>query len=554
MQIFQEIKEFFKGDVVFDDRIRTEYSTDASLLTVRPEGVLFPKDSEDIEKVVQFVKERKKDFPELSLTARAAGTDMTGGPLSSSLILDVSRYMKGTTVEGTTARALPGTMYRDFEQETLSRGLFMPGYPASKEICAIGGMVANNAGGEKTLLYGKTDDYVRALSAVLSDGNEYRIAPLTKKELEKKIKQNDFEGRLYKRTYELVTEHQKSIADARPNVSKNSSGYALWDVWDPSTSLRAGGDKGVFDLTKLFVGSQGTLGIITEVEFDLVPTKDHSRLVVFFLKDLKHIPEIVDALKPLEPESVESFDDHTLRLAIRFFPEIIKQMKIRNFLKLAWSFLPEVKMVLTGGIPRLIVLVEFCGNDKAAVEEKARQACERIEEFDVPVRNIKSDTEAQKYWTMRRESFNLLRKNLRGQRTAPFIEDVVVHPDHLPEFLPKLTEVLERNDLLYTIAGHVADGNFHIIPLMDMSEEENRAKIDTIADEVYDLVREYDGSISGEHNDGIIRTPYLDEIFKPEMLELFERVKEIFDPDGIFNPGKKTGGSVAYMEEHLVQK
>lgn len=542
--IFENIASFFKGDISSDDRVRTKYSTDASLLKVRPEGVLFPKDAEDIKELVRFVREKKNHYPDLSLTARAAGTDMTGGPLSSSLVVDVCRYMKGITIDESIARVLPGTMYRELERQAYKHGLMMPAFPASKSICAIGGMVANNAGGEKTLRYGKTDHYVRSLKAVLSDGNEYTIAPLTKTQLEEKKAQEDFEGEVYRKIHKLITEHRDTIAQARPGVSKNSSGYPLWDVDDGET----------FDLTKLFVGSQGTLGIITEVEFDLVPVEKHSQLVVFFLRDLKHIPELVRLLKPLKPESIESFDNHTLRLALRYFPEIVKQMKVKNILKLLWSFLPEVKMVLTSGIPRLIVLVEFVGNDREQVREHAQQACEQIAQRDIPVRLITSKTEAQKYWTMRRESYNLLRKNLRGRRTAPFIEDVVVHPDALPEFLPKLSEVLERYELVYTIAGHVGDGNFHIIPLMDMSEKKNRDLIDEISDEVYDLVREYDGSISGEHNDGIIRTPYLNEIFTPDMLELFTHVKAIFDPQNIFNPGKKVGGSVEFMEDHLVRK
>jgi FAD/FMN-containing dehydrogenase len=197
------------------------------------------------------------------------------------------------------------------------------------------------------------------------------------------------------------------------------------------------------------------------------------------------------------------------------------------------------------------VLVEYTGKTAAEVEEKMRVLDRKIAHFGFITRETRSEEEAGKYWAIRRESFNLLRKHIHGSRTAPFIDDVVVQPKDMPAFLPRMREILDRNKLVYTIAGHAGNGNFHIIPLMDMHHRENIEVIKKVGNEVYDLVGEFHGSITGEHNDGIVRTPYLGKMFDPEMLTLFKQVKEIFDPLNIFNPGKKVGGTVEYLASHI---
>ena len=152
---------------------------------------------------------------------------------------------------------------------------------------------------------------------------------------------------------------------------------------------------------------------------------------------------------------------------------------------------------------------------------------------------------------MRRESFNLLRQHVRGKRTAPFIEDFCIQPEKMPEFLPKLLKILKDNGIKANIAGHAGDGNYHIIPLMDLTKESERAKIVPVGQKVFSLIKEYGGTITAEHNDGIIRTPYIEQMFGAEVYGLFKEVKQIFDPQNIFNPGKKVGGTTKYIEDHI---
>jgi len=293
---------------------------------------------------------------------------------------------------------------------------------------------------------------------------------------------------------------------------------------------------------------------VTKAKIRLVPVKKKSKLFVIFMRDLSHLSELVNEILPFEPESLESYDDATMKLAVKFFPEMLKTMKATNFFKLMLSFIPEAGMILTGGLPKLILLVEFSGDSDDEIDIKMKELKEKIEHFRFKTHIAQTESESEKYWTIRRESFNLLRKHIHGRRTAPFVDDVVVQPKYLPEFLPKMRKILDDYKLVYTIAGHAGNGNFHIIPLMDMKDRKNVDVIMEVSDKVYDLVVEYHGSITGEHNDGIIRTPYLGKMYNPETLEIFKEIKSIFDPQNILNPGKKVGVTLEYLKSHIAKE
>ncbi|MDP2695830.1 MAG: FAD-binding oxidoreductase [bacterium] len=545
MDLAAEIKKIIAGDVFADEATLKKYSRDASLFSVKPQIVVFPKNIDDIKSVVKFVNKNKTQYPGLSITARSAGTDMTGGPLNESIILDFTKYFnKLKKLEGEYAVVEPGMFYRDFEEETLKQGTIMPSYPASKSLCALGGMVANNAGGEKSLIYGKTIDYVEELKVILSDGEEYRLQDLSGPELKAKIQQSNFEGQLYNRVHALLDKNYDLIQKAKPNVSKNSSGYYLWEA----------GDRQSLNLAKLMIGAQGTLGIITEIKMRLVKTKQSSGMGVVFVKNLSQLSGLIQKVLPLKPSSFESFDYKTLKLAIRFFPRLLKSIGAKNLFSLGLSFLPDLWTILTFGMPKLVLLVEFEENSQEEVASKLSSLSEALKGAGVKLLLAKNKQQTNKYWTMRRESFNLLRQKVKDKSTAPFIDDVIVLPEKLPEFLPKLYEILNKYKLNYTIAGHMGNGNFHVIPLMNLEDDEELQKIPAAADEVYKLVLDFNGSISAEHNDGLIRSPYLLKMFGAEVYELFKQTKNIFDPNNIFNPGKKVGATMKYALEHIQPK
>jgi FAD/FMN-containing dehydrogenase len=539
MALAEDLQKIVVGEVDSSDAAREAVARDASLFYVKPQVVVHPKDAHDVCKLVQYVSGPANTADaQLSLTARSAGTDMGGGPLNTSIILDMTAHFTriGEVVEGGTV-VEPGVYFRDFDKETKKKDLELPSYTASRELNTVGGMVANNSGGEKNLKYGKTARYVQSLDVVLSDGQVHTFKNLEGGALSLKMVEQSFEGDIYRRIKQLISapEHKKVIEEHKPHVEKNSSGYALWDIGDGESSL---------NLARLMVGAQGTLGIITSATLSLVHPKPYSSMVVLFLDSLAELGEVVPEVLKHLPDSFESYDDHTFSIAMKYLPELATQMK-SGMLSLGISFLPEMWMALTGGIPKLILLVEFRASTQQEALNKAQKlaAEARQNRQHIGVRVVKNEAGARKYWAVRRESFNLLRKKIRGQRTAPFIDDFVVPPLTLPKFLPQLNTILSKYKLTYTVAGHVGDGNFHIIPLVDPTDPTLVKTIDELSHKVYDLVISYGGSISGEHNDGWVRTPYVQQMFGPEMYALFLEIKKIFDPHNIFNPGKKVGSN-----------
>ncbi len=546
-EIKKQLGAQIEGDIDIEEKTLTTYSHDASLFEIKPQVVIFPKHAQDIGKIMVWVRDNKKDHHELSITARSGGTDMSGGSINNSIILDFTRYMNAIKeVTESVAIAEPGCYYRNFEKETLKINRWMPIYPASREICALGGMVANNAGGENTIKYGKVENNIAHLRVVFEDGKEYLVQPLTKAELDAKCAQGDFEGDVYKKLFTLISEHKEKIMSAKPQVTKNSAGYYLWNVWDEQTQT--------FDLCRLIVGSQGTLGIITEIGFKLTPKPKYSGLLAIFMPSLDKLPQVVNEVMPYKPDSFESYDDYSLKLAVKFFFDFFIQMGFVGAIKLGLQFIPEAWLMLIGGVPKLTLLVQFTGETPEEVRGELLELKQKISHFGLRSHLTKTEIEAEKYWEIRRQSFNMLRKHVHGKRTAPFIDDIIVKAHELPEFLPQVEKILDEYKLIYTVAGHAGDGNFHIIPLMDLNAPYSVDTILEISDKIYSLVSKYKGSITAEHNDGIIRTPYLEEMYGTEIVGLFKQTKEIFDPLYILNPRKKVGGTFDDIKQKMIRK
>jgi FAD/FMN-containing dehydrogenase len=441
----------------------------------------------------------------------------------------------------------PGVFYRDFEKATLAKGnQILPSYPASRSIAAMGGILNNNSGGERTLEYGKTERYVQEVEVVLADGSITTFKELGPDELEEKKKLNTLEGDIYRRMSALIIDNREAIAAAKPKVSKNSAGYALWNVLDM--------EEGTFNLAKLICGAQGTLALTTKMKLGLVKSQACRSMLVVFLKDLDVLPEIVKRVLPFNPESFESYDDQTFKLAVKFMPQMLSQMGLTRAARLGISFIPEMFMVAKGGVPKLVLMAEFSEDTRGEAIAQAEKAQEALKDLGLPTSLKRNEAAAEKYWIVRRESFALLRKNVHGLYAAPFIDDFVVPPETYPEFLPELNALLDqyKDKFIYTIAGHIGNGNFHIIPLMDLTKPEVRQVILDLSPKVYELVVKYGGSTNGEHNDGIIRTPYLSLMFGTKMVELFQETKNIFDPTNIFNPGKKVGGTFEAIKEDMI--
>lgn len=541
-------KSGFKGELDDSNETKKFYSHDASMFEITPQLIAYPKDSQDVQILVTLVAKQKKSNIGLSLTARSAGTDMSGGAINDSIIVDFKKHFNEIQkIQTTQIQVQPGVYYRDFDKVSREHGTLMPTYPASRDLCTVGGMVNNNAGGEKSIEFGKTDNFVKELNCIFADGNEYTVKPITKTELNKKIAQNDYEGKIYKKIFDLCEKYYDEIKAAKPKVTKDSTGYHLWDVWDR--------EAGVFDLTKLIVGGQGTLVFVTDITFKVVPARPDDGILVLFMKDINNLGEVINKVLESKPSRFESFDDQTLWLSIKFMPSFLKILGWKKFIHLLFSLIPDGLQLLRG-IPKLIMMVSFKGENEAEIRQKITNLHHELAKYRARY-EINGFEEAptvessEKFWIMRRYSFQLLRSKVKDKHTAPFIDDFVVPPEHLSEFLPKLRKIIKKYKLFATIAGHMGDGNFHVIPLMKLDDPKDRAKIMPAMKEVNELVLKYGGSLSGEHNDGLVRGPWLEKQYGKAMVEHFRTVKDIFDPQHIFNPRKKANADWDYSFSHI---
>lgn len=538
MPLKNGLQKIIEGEVLDDAETLGKYSKDASIFEIKPQVIVFPKTVEDIKSIVKYASENN-----ISITVRSGGTDMTGAAIGEGIIIDISKHLnKLIKVDQDSTTVQPGMFYKDFETETLKQNLLLPTFPASREICTIGGMIANNAGGELELTYGPINKYLKSLKVILADGNEYIFQSLTKVQLDTKIAQNNFEGKIYSEIFNLIKENEELIQAARPKVSKNSTGYDLWEVWDEEN----------FDLSKLIIGSQGTLGIITEADFKLISPKKHQILLVISLPDLSQLDQIVQKVLEFKPEAFECYDDQTLKLAVTHAWDIAKNFKHSNRLSAYLSFLPEK---MQSKLPNLVLLANFNSDSKEEALKHTNSAKQAISSLNLKAEIKLTEKDQEKYWIIRHKSFGLLMKYSKGKKASSFIDDIIVNPEYLPQFLPKLDEIITpyKDKMVYTLAGHIGDGNFHIIPLMDLSREDVRAIIPELMEKVFKLVFEYKGSMSGEHNDGLIRGPYLPEMYGNNIYQLFKEVKEIFDPKNIFNPHKKTDATLEYSLKHMIK-
>jgi len=547
-EIKTALAKVIKGNIDNSLDKRTLYSHDASMFEIMPEIVVAPLNSEDISALVSYVSQNKSTMPNLSLTVRSGGTCMSGGAINDSIIVDMAANMNNIiAVTPLQAQAQPGVYYRDFEKATLEQGAIMPSYPASRDLCTIGGMVSNNAGGEKSLQFGKTEQFVDELKVVFADGKEYVVKPLTKSELDTKMAQGDFEGNLYKQVFELVDGNYDEIKAAKPGVSKDSTGYHLWDIWDRET--------GVFNMTRAIVGSQGTLGIVTEVKFRLVPAAKNQGTLVVFLRSMDDLGELIVDVMSHKPTTFEGFDNYTLMLSFKLFFYFYKTIGWIGMIKLGIQLIPDA-FKLMRGIPKMVLLIEFDGDTPEDVAQKVHNLRVDMKKYNHEALFEEDETEAKsrKFWIMRRESFNLLRKKVKDKHTAPFMDDLIVPPEVLPQFLPEIRQVITKYKFLATIAGHFGDGNFHIIPLMNIENKKEKAKLEPAMREINALVLKYKGSLSGEHNDGMIRGPWLQDMYGEKVFGYFKTMKHIFDSENIFNPHKKTDADWTYTMSKVRDK
>lgn len=546
-QLLKDLKSVIRGQIKTDPETIKAHSTDASVFTRIPQIVIYPKSVDDIKNLVNYVNLANSSGPKLHLTARARGTCMTGGPLSDSIVVNVDKHLNGVEVidQGDLYAIIEaGVEFTLFEQQALPINLTMPVYPSSKQYAAFGGMIMNDCAGEKSLRYGKMHNFVDWIEMVLSDGSVAKFEKLTRDQVKQKMTSNNYEASIYRQLIPLIERHNSLIKAHVPPVSKNSSGYALWRVWNQS--------EDTFDLSQLLSGSQGTLGIMTRARVRLIHDKPHRVLLSVFIRDWQELPEVINSILPYDPEMLEAYDDNTLKIAMKYRSELAKSAGIGSF-KL-WRLFGKERAYKRQykKLPPLTMLIELAEDDVVTLNNKIAELQMALTKQRLIYHVTSDPDEYKKFWAIRRESYKLLKDHSPGITATVFIEDFCVQPAELPLFFPKLLLILYENNIKATIAGHAGNGNFHIIPLMNLSDPTERGKIIPVMQKVHQLIWEHGGTISAEHNDGILRTPFVEEQFGTDMYKLFRETKRIFDPNNIFNPGKKVGGTIADIERSMI--
>ncbi len=532
----------FRGEVSSDAKLLERYSTDESIFAVRPQIVLQPKRSQDVEIAVKVLGAETKKFQTLSLTPRAAGTGLSGGSLTDSIIIDVSKHLNRLegVMQGSNGVAItcePGMMWRDMEKELAKHDAYLPSYPASKDICSIGGAIGNNAAGPDSLRYGHCAEWIASLDVVLHDGHTYTIQPLSYKEYQALVKRDDAYGRILKEIFTLIEKNEKLIEKAKPKTKKNTAGYALWHCLNGSVAEFKKG-KVELDLTRLIAGSQGTIGVITKLTMRAQPIAHDTELIaipVFNLADAGAV--VVEALK-YDPINVEVFDGLSFDLAMKnpdFFKDRLDGMQ---YYKVLLSMYTCYHVRWKRQTPEFTLLVTVDG--KHAERDAIADAVASIQAAGgTRARHITSAAEREMFWQIRRASYTLSKFQDPSKRPAAFLEDMTVPPENLAKFFAEVKKLLKEFGVTAAVHGHGGNGHFHFYPLLDFTKQGTGDMVEKMAETFFDTAVKHGGNICGEHNDGIARTPYLNKLFTKKELDLFKQVEHIFDPDDIFNPGKK---------------
>ncbi|MEO5628047.1 MAG: FAD-binding oxidoreductase [Candidatus Saccharimonadales bacterium] len=521
-KIAHYLQEHVLGEVMTSTDMRNYFSTDGGVFTVTPSVVLYPRNENDVRKTARFswqLAERGRVIP---ITARGMGTDQAGAAIGSGIMMVFPAHMnKISELDGKSGVVIvdPGINYGRLQQSLHTHGRYLPPYPSSVDYSTIGGAVANNAGGEKSVKYGKTRKYVRSLRVVLANGEVIQTGRINKREVNKKLGLATFEGEIYRALDKLFEEKQDIIGDVDPiKVTKNSAGYDIWDIKNKD---------GSYDLTPLFVGSQGTLGIVTQVELNTEPFNTQTTLLVGSFDDIKIAETVALELRALAdgPSAIEMVDGKLLEFIDKHNPNSLND-------------------VVTKPYHKIIMLVEFDDNNDRQQRRLTKKAQKIFDKYEISYQLERDSQKQAELWKIRRSAASIITHNEGNLKALPVIEDGIVPTDRFQEYLDNIYALFDKYHLKAAVWGHAGDANLHMQPFLDLSEVADRQKVFKLAEEYYQMVIDLGGSTSGEHNDGRLRGPYLKQLYGEEIYQVFERIKLIFDPHGTLNPGVKIGVSV----------
>ncbi len=523
--IERDLRSIIHGDVEFDPISRHLYSTDAGISLVEPLGVVSPRDTEDVARLVTYAAAHG-----LSLVPRGMGSGLAGGAVGAGILVDFARYMTSileVAPDGSWARVQPGVVMASLNRHVKAYGTFFAPDPSSENYCSLGGMIGTNASGARTVAYGATKDHVLALEVVLADGSRFSARPYAEKspEFAALLASKTAGGQAFAAILPELEAKREIVLAAMPRVVKNCSGYRVESILGTTSGAAlppdaaSPGSPAVYHLQKMFVGAEGTLGLVTEATLNLVPLPAARGIAMAYFPSVFASGEAVPDILALRPSAAEIMDSRFLAFVRKHDSRIDAMLPDRTDTAL---------------------LIEFEGRDQEELDEKFATLGRRLDRSAaLKVVRAVDASEAQRLWTVRKSAVALALRMPGPRRPLPFIEDVTVHPTEVPDYVDFLQRLCDRERVEAVMYGHVGDGNIHARPLLDAKDPQDLRTMQRLYDEVSAYVLGVRGTMSGEHGDGLLRTPYIRQMYGDEIYSLFARVKEAFDPQGVMNPGKK---------------
>ena len=503
-----ELERQIQGEVRFDTITRALYSTDASVYLIRPLGVAIPKSREDVIRIVQICGRLR-----CPLTMRGGGTSQAGQAIGAGLQVDTSKYFNRVleiNAEERWARVEPGVVLDELNAQLAPLGLrFAPDISTASR-ATIGGMMANNSAGARSVLYGKTIDHVLEQTVVLADGSiaHFRVIPRDQ------VPTGDsLEARCYQTVLSLADEHAAEIEVRYPKVLRRVGGYNLNDFVDLTAPV---------NMVRMMVGSEGTLGVVLEAKLRLVPLPKAKAVMVIEFADLLEALSAAPVIVRHGPSAVEVMDkailDNTRQNA--------------NLDRIRKSFIQ--------GDPAATLCVEFYGDQKEDLPPRlfALEADLRARKLGYRYHSDTDPVSQARIWSLREAALGLSMAMKEDAKSISFVEDTAVAPEKLSEYIRRFLEIVHAHGTTAGVYAHASVGCLHVRPVVNMKTEEGVAKFESLAQAVADLVLEFGGALSGEHGDGLVRGPFMRQMFGDTLYEAFREIKRTFDPQGIFNPGK----------------
>lgn len=498
-----------KGDVLTDAASLGLYATDASVYQITPIAIVLPRHEKDVATALKIAKDHQ-----VNVLPRGGGTSLAGQTVGEAMILDFSKYMNRlleVNVEEGWARVQPGLVRDELNAKLLTHGLHFAPDPATSSRANVGGMIGNNSSGTKSIIFGKTVDHVMELKVILADGTPLHLKEMDKADFIQKGTVADREGEIYQGIQGIIEDNEAEIEARFPKVMRRVQGYNLDEFLD----------KERWNLSKLICGSEGTLATFVEAKINLEPLPKHKSVCVVHFAEVLEAIEAVNVMLPFKPSAIEILDDTVVELS----RTNLMTQRHAHFIE---------------GDPAAIQIVEFYGDTAEQVLEQPRKMIEELQRqgmgYAYPL--FPQGQAYEDVWIIRKKGLGLMLGMKGEKKPLAFIEDAGIPTEHLPEYIDRVLKLCAANDTKAAMYAHASVGVIHVRPILDLRQAIDIERFKNIADGTFQLVKEYGGSWSGEHGDGLVRSYYLPEYFGEQVYGALKEVKQLFDPDNRMNPGK----------------